>query len=136
MPFRLWLVWTQGNFLRHVNPLLLLYKVTGDIVADNIPLMESMNRGFGFWCLLVVLLGKKGTNNLRIMCAIPPFSINYSFCLIPSGSLMNFCRRQSDTQSGFTFTHWTQNREPIVCVACVLSVCLYVTSEWHFSLPR
>lgn len=85
VPFRLLtLVWRQGSLLSRVNLLLLLYKVTGDVVADNNLVMEGMNRGFGSWSLLVVLLGKKRTNNLGIICSTPPpFSINYSFYRFP-----------------------------------------------------
>lgn len=120
MPFRLLtLVWRQGNFLSHVNLLLLLYKVTGDAVADNILVMEGMNRGFGPCHLLVVLWGIKRTNNLGIICCTtPPFSINYSFYWFPQGARLT-STGDSVTQWLLIHAHRTQNSVSIVCMACV-----------------
>lgn len=92
------IVWRQGHFPSHVR--LPLYEVSGDAVADNIPVMERMNRGFGSWRLSVVLLGKKRTNNLWIIGSTPPsFSINYS--PIPPGSLQQQKRPQNSASIVF-----------------------------------
>lgn len=70
------LVWRQGSCLSCVNLLQPFYKVTNDVVADNMLVIEGMNRGLTPWSLLVVLLGKRRTNNLRVnlLHFSPPFS--------------------------------------------------------------
>ncbi len=114
-PFRLLtLVWRQGSLLSRVNLLLLLYKVTGDVVADNILVMEGMNRGFGSWSLLVVLLGKKRTNNLGIICSTPPpFSINYSFYRFPPEARWT---STGDSLTCWLLIHTQDTKQSVYCV--------------------
>lgn len=130
VPFRLLtFVWRQGSLLSRVNLPLLLYKVTGDVVADNILVIEGMNRGFGSWSLLVVLLGKRTTNNLGIICSTPPpFSINYSFYWFVPGRQTNFNRRQSDTLTSHSHTLYTKQSVYCVCGMCKLHLyCKHVS---------
>lgn len=62
-------VWRQGSCLSCVNLLLPFYKVTDDAGVDNMLVIVGMNRGLAPWSLLVVLLGKRRTNNLGAICS-------------------------------------------------------------------
>lgn len=57
----------QGNFLSLVN---LLLPIHGDVAADNIPVIKSMNRGFDHRCLSFVLLVERGKQS-RDNCLCP-----------------------------------------------------------------
>lgn len=129
-PFRpLTLVQRQGNCLSRVNLILVLYKVTVDVVSDNILVMEGMNRGFGSRSLSVVLLGKKRTNNLGIICSsLRPVSINYSFYGLSRRP--NELQQETVWHTDFSFTHRHKTEHLLfewhVLITLILYVCIFL----------
>lgn len=95
----------QDNFLSCIN-LLLLYEVTsGGDGSNNIPVMRSMNRGYGLWPV---------TNNLGVICSTQTAnSRNESFCQFVLGARWASI---GDSQPCWHFIYPAIQKQSVICV--------------------